>query len=107
MTLSGTASAHHPLDARLCSLGSAGVGRAGAVVCRDLRSGATTQSVGVGATVSALRGGLVGGLAMRDGAAQLLAYTRAESDSDFLSLVVQAAVGSAAATGLLVLPPLR
>ena len=54
-----------------------------------------------------LRGGIVGVLAVRDGAPQLLAYTRAEADSDFLSLVGQSALGSAAATGVLLLPPLQ
>jgi hypothetical protein len=54
-----------------------------------------------------IRGGLVGVLAMRDGTPQLLVYTRADPDSDFLSLVGQSAIGSAAATGVLLLPPLQ
>lgn len=70
MTLSGTASAHHERDAQLCSLGSAGVGTAGAVVCHDLRSGATTQSVSVGTTVSAAGG--IGGSLSRHGSSVLV-----------------------------------
>jgi len=54
-----------------------------------------------------IRGGLFGVLAMRDGAPQLLAYARADADSDFLTLVGQSVLGDAAATGVILLPPLR
>jgi hypothetical protein len=46
---------------QLCSLGSSGVGQPGSIICKDLATGATTQSVPVGATVAA-PGGIAGSL---------------------------------------------
>jgi hypothetical protein len=50
--------------------------------------------------------GLVGVLATRAKAPMLLVYVRAEANSDFLAPVSELQVGSAAATGLLLLPAL-
>ena len=37
---------------QLCSLGSSGVGQPGTVICKNVMTGATTQSVPVGTTVA-------------------------------------------------------
>ena len=47
---------------QLCSLGSSGVGQPGTVMCKNVTTGATTQSVVVGPTVAA-PGGIAGNLA--------------------------------------------
>jgi hypothetical protein len=47
---------------QLCSLGSSGVGQPGAVICKNVVTGATTQTVAVGATVAG-PGGIAGSLA--------------------------------------------
>ncbi len=58
--LSGTSYARSDGD-QLCSLGSSGVGQPGTVICKNVMTGATTQSVPVGATVAA-PGGIAGSL---------------------------------------------
>jgi len=65
VTMSGTSRAEHRADAQICTLGSAGVGQPGTVICKDVQSGETTQRIPVGATVSAA-GGIAGSLAIRD-----------------------------------------
>jgi hypothetical protein len=52
-------------DAQVCSLGSAAVGQPGTLICKDLQSGATTQALPLGPTVSAA-GGIAASLASRD-----------------------------------------
>jgi len=47
---------------QLCTLGSSGVGQPGTVICKNVMTGATTQSVPVGATVAG-PGGIAGNLA--------------------------------------------
>lgn len=47
----GTALAHPAAGAQVCTLGAAAVGQPGAVVCKDTRTGAITQSIEVGNTV--------------------------------------------------------
>jgi hypothetical protein len=47
---------------QLCTLGSSGVGQPGSVICKDVMTGATTQTVAVGATVAG-PGGIAGNLA--------------------------------------------
>ena len=63
--LSGTSRAEHRPGAQVCSLGSAAVGQPGTLICKDLQSGATTQSIGLGPTVAAA-GGIAASLASRD-----------------------------------------
>ena len=46
---------------QLCTLGSSGVGQSGTVICKNVMTGATTQSVPVGATAAA-PGGIAGSL---------------------------------------------
>ncbi|MFL5308053.1 MAG: hypothetical protein ACJ8F1_22750 [Polyangia bacterium] len=60
--LAGNARAERRADAQVCSLGSAAVGQPGTLLCKDLRSGATTQALPLGPTVSAA-GGIAGSLA--------------------------------------------
>jgi hypothetical protein len=48
---SGTALAHPAAGAQVCTLGAAVVGQPGTVVCKDTRTGATTQQIAVGNTV--------------------------------------------------------
>jgi hypothetical protein len=48
---SGTALAHPAAGAQVCTLGTAAVGQPGAVICKDVRTGATTQNITVGNTV--------------------------------------------------------
>jgi len=52
-------------DAQVCTVGSAAVGQTGTLVCKDLQSGAPTQAIPLGATVSAA-GGVAANLASRD-----------------------------------------
>jgi hypothetical protein len=47
----GAALAHPAAGAQVCTLGAAAVGQPGAVVCKDTRTGATTQRIEVGNTV--------------------------------------------------------
>ena len=65
VSMSGTSRAEHRADAQICTLGSAGVGQPGTVICKGVLSGETTQAISVGATVSAA-GGIAGSLAVRD-----------------------------------------
>ena len=58
--LSGTSYARSDGD-QLCALGSSAVGQPGTVICKNIMTGATTQSVAVGATVAA-PGGIAGSL---------------------------------------------
>ncbi|HVY36366.1 MAG TPA: hypothetical protein VHM31_00470 [Polyangia bacterium] len=63
--LTADARAERPMNAQVCTLGSAAVGQPGTLICKDLRSGATTQAIPLGATVSAA-GAIGGSLASRD-----------------------------------------
>jgi len=63
--LPGTSRAQHPTDAQICTVGSAAVGQAGTLLCKDLQSGAATQTIPLGSTVSAA-GGIAASLASRD-----------------------------------------
>jgi len=54
--LGGTSFARTELGAQVCSLGSAGVGQPGTIVCKAVLGGATTQSVPVGPTATASGG---------------------------------------------------
>lgn len=60
--LSGRSYARPDAGNQLCTLGSSSVGQPGAVICKNVMTGATTQSVAVGATVAA-PGGIAGSLA--------------------------------------------
>src|SRR3954453_21851977 len=62
--LSGRFQAQRRSDAQVCSVGSAAVGQPGTLICKDLRSGATTQTVPLGPTVAAA-GGIAASLASR------------------------------------------
>ena len=61
VTSNGRAFADNQHGGQLCTLGSSGVGQPGAVICKDVTTGAPTQSVPVGATVSG-PGGIAGSL---------------------------------------------
>jgi hypothetical protein len=63
--LSGTSHAGGRGGPQACTLGTAAVGQPGTVICKDVRSGATTQSIALGNTVSAAGG--VGGTFSRSG----------------------------------------
>jgi hypothetical protein len=63
--LSGSSQAQRLADAQVCSLGSAAVGQPGTLICKDLRSAATTQAIPLGHTVSAA-GGIAASLVSRD-----------------------------------------
>lgn len=66
ISLCGTSHAdHRAVAAQICSLGSAAVGQPGTLICKDPMSGETTQSILLGATVSAA-GGIANSLASRD-----------------------------------------
>jgi hypothetical protein len=65
VTLSGRSRAEHRVDAQVCSLGSAAVGQPGTLICKDVASGATTQTIPLGPTVSAA-GGIAASLVSRD-----------------------------------------
>lgn len=54
-----------------------------------------------------MRHGIVGVLGVHSGARVLMVYARSDDDSDFLTSIREVAVGSAMATGALVLPPVR
>jgi hypothetical protein len=53
------------VDAQVCSLGSAAVGQPGTLICKDVASGAPTQTIPLGATASAA-GGIAASLVSRD-----------------------------------------
>ena len=66
LTTSSTASAEgHSQGGQLCSLGFSAVGQPGTVICKDIMTGATTQSVPVGA-MNAGPGGGAGSLVRRE-----------------------------------------
>jgi hypothetical protein len=52
-------------QAQICTLGSAAVGQPGTLICKDVLSGATTQTIPLGPTASAA-GGIAASLATRD-----------------------------------------
>jgi len=52
--------------AQVCTLGAAAVGQQASLICKDVRTGDTTQSIPLSATVAAA-GGIGGSLAARDG----------------------------------------
>ncbi len=56
--------AAHAASAQLCSVGTAAVGQPGTLICKDVTSGATTQSIALGPTVAAA-GGIAASLAGR------------------------------------------
>ena len=63
-TASGTSHADAGDDAQLCTLASAAVGQPGTLICLNIATGSTTQSIPLGATVAAAGGigaSLVGG----------------------------------------------
>ena len=51
--VSATSQARYPASAQICSVGTIGVGQPGTLICKDVLSGSTTQSIPVGLTVSA------------------------------------------------------
>jgi len=63
--LPGSSHAQRTADAQVCTVGSAAVGQAGTLLCRELQSGAPTQMIPLGPTVSAA-GGIAASLASRD-----------------------------------------
>jgi hypothetical protein len=64
--LSGTSHAdHRGGSAQICSLGADKVGQPGTLICKDVASGATTQAIPLGPTVSAA-GGIAASLASHD-----------------------------------------
>lgn len=66
VTSAGAAQAAPDTRAQLCTLGAAGVGQQSTLICKDVRTGDTTQSIPLSATVSAA-GGIGGSLAGRNG----------------------------------------
>src|SRR3954463_6947447 len=52
-------------QAQICTLGSAAVGQFGTLICKDVLSGATTQTIPLGLPASAA-GGIAASLATRD-----------------------------------------
>jgi hypothetical protein len=65
LALPATSRAQFRPDAQICTLGSAAVGQPGTLICKDVLSGATTQTVPFGPTVSAA-GGIAASLATHD-----------------------------------------
>lgn len=66
VTSAGAAQAAPDTRAQVCTLGAAGVGRQATLICKDVRTGETTQSLPLAATVSAA-GGIGGSLAAHNG----------------------------------------
>ena len=64
IVLPGEAWADSPISGQICALGTAGVGQTATLVCKDVMTGATTQSVALAATVSGA-GGIGGSLSRR------------------------------------------
>lgn len=60
--LPGISHAHRSFGGQVCSLGTADVGQPGSLICKNILTGSTTQSIAVGPTVSAA-GGIGGSLA--------------------------------------------
>jgi hypothetical protein len=65
VALPKTSEAHHGINAQICSLGSTDVGQVGTLICKDVLTGSTTQSIPLGPTVAAA-GGIAGSLTSRD-----------------------------------------
>src|SRR4051812_4911548 len=65
VTTPGTSRAEHHATAQICTLGSAGVGQPGTLICKDVLSGEITQTIPVGPTVSTA-GGIAASLASSD-----------------------------------------
>jgi len=65
---------------------------------------AAANPVGVSVFDLSMRKGLVGIMATKNGAATFLVYSRADEDSDFLTLVNQFPIGAPTASGALLLP---
>jgi len=65
-TSPGAAQGTPDTRAQVCTLGAAGVGQQATLICKDVRTGETTQSLRLSATVSAA-GGIGGSLAARNG----------------------------------------
>ena len=64
--LPGISHAHRAFGGQVCSLGTADVGQPATLICKDILTGSTTQSIPVGPTVSAA-GGIGGSLARGEG----------------------------------------
>jgi hypothetical protein len=64
VALPKTSEAHRGVNAQICSLGAANVGQVGTLICKDVVTGATTQSIQLAETVAAA-GGIGGSLAGR------------------------------------------
>jgi hypothetical protein len=62
--LPGEAWADPGISGQVCALGTAGVGQTATLICKDVMTGATTQSMALSATVSAA-GGIGGSLSRR------------------------------------------
>jgi hypothetical protein len=60
--LPGISHAHRSFGGQVCSLGTADVGQPGTLICKNIFTGSTTQTIEVGPTVSAA-GGIGGSLA--------------------------------------------
>ena len=63
--LSGSSRAMPAGGAQVCTLGSAAVGQTGTLICKDMQSGATTQSLALGPTMAAA-GGIAASLVSLD-----------------------------------------
>lgn len=66
MAVSATSQARNRTSAQLCSVGTTDVGQPGTLICKDVLSGATTQTIPVGLTASAA-GGIGGSLSSSGG----------------------------------------
>jgi hypothetical protein len=64
IALPGEARADPPISGQVCALGTAGVGQTATLICKDVLTGATTQSMVLSATVSSA-GGIGGSLSRR------------------------------------------
>ncbi|HEX8113122.1 MAG TPA: hypothetical protein VF516_35570, partial [Kofleriaceae bacterium] len=69
-------------------------------------TGAAASPIGESVLDLDVRHGTVGILGTHNGARVMMVYARAEDDSDFLTAITELPVGTAVATGALVLPPL-
>jgi len=59
------AEAQPRVEAQICTVGSAAVGQSGSLICKDLQSGAATQTIPLGPTAAAA-GGIAASLVSRD-----------------------------------------
>lgn len=71
VTSSTAAFAARPSDAQVCSVGASAAGQPGTLICKDVTTGVTTQSIPLGATVAAAGG--IGGSLSTDGERVLVA----------------------------------